>query len=126
MRTISPDCGAVPVRVEKLEGEFTYLLNKLNPRPEIASAYPAILSRIWNEKQTDMEKHKAGVSRQLDGARRLRDGLTEKYAEGKITDAVYQRTAPEYEAKVTALEAELRTSEESAADLVCCKLISLQ
>ena len=112
-----PDCGAVRVRVEKLEGEFSYLLNKLNPRPEIAAAFPSVLSKVWNEKQTDIEKHRAGVSRQLDAARRLRDGLTEKYAEGKITDDVYQRTAPGYEAKVTALEADLRASEDSAADL---------
>jgi site-specific DNA recombinase len=112
-----PSCSAVRVRAEKLEGEFFYLLNKLNPRPEVAAAFPSVLSRIWNEKQADIEKHRAGISRQLDAARRLRDGLTEKYAEGKLSDEVYQRTAPGYEAKVTDLETELRTSEDSAADL---------
>ncbi len=112
-----PRCRGVRVRAEKLDGEFFCLLNKLNPRPEAVAAFPAVLSKVWNEKLADIEKHQSGVKRQLEMAQRLSDGLTHKYIEGKISDDVYQRTAPDYEAKVAALEAEIRSLDDKAADL---------
>ena len=111
------DCAGVRIRAEVLEAEFHLMLNRLNPRSEIRAEFPAILARVWSEKQADVEVHRAGVTRQLTAAIGLRDGLIEKYIAGKIADSVYERTAPLYEAKVSALEAELRECEASAAEV---------
>ena len=105
------------VRAEALEAEFVLMLNRLNPRAEIRAEFPAILAQVWSEKQGEVEKHRAAVTRQLTAAIELRDGLTDKYLAGKIPDAVYQRTAPVYEAKVSDLEADLRECEASAAEV---------
>jgi hypothetical protein len=101
----------------KLELEFSKMLNTLQPRPEVAKEFPKIAARIWNEKQSEMEKSKGALRKQLTIQQSLQDGLMEKYIANKITDEVYRRYSSEYEGRIAELKAELRLLDQNADTL---------
>jgi site-specific DNA recombinase len=110
-------CRKVKAPAAKLELEFSKMLNTLQPRPEVAKEFPRVAARIWNEKQSEMEKRKSALTKQLTAQQALQDGLMEKYIANKITDDAYQRYASEYEGRITELRAELQLLEQSADTL---------
>jgi hypothetical protein len=90
------------------------MLNTLQPRPEVAQEFPKVAARIWNEKQSQIERGKTALAKQLTAQQLLQDGLVEKYIANKISDDVYRRYASEYEASIGDLKAELQLLDQNA------------
>ena len=88
------------------------MLNQLHPRPEVAAEFPKVAARVWNSKQGGMDKTRRALEMQLTAQRTLQSGLVEKYIENKITEAVYQRMAAEYEQRIAALTEQLQALEQ--------------
>jgi site-specific DNA recombinase len=109
------NCGRIRVRAEKMEREFAHLLNKLQPRPEVLKHFPKVAARVWSQKQTEYEKSRRALTRQLEQFQALSDNLMEKWLQGRVTDAVHQRYGDEYAARIAALEADLRQLDDSEA-----------
>lgn len=94
------------VRLEKAHEQFTELLDNIEPAPWVPQVFRQIVLKRWNNDFQDAQEKLKKVNEKFEKIKRIKVALVSKFAEGSISDDVYQEAIQEYETQRKALEIE--------------------
>ena len=86
-----PRCGGVRVSKPRLEGAFVDLLARLQPRPEFARLWSAVVRDVWRRRTAAARAEREGLERRVTGLREKLDRVGDLLADGVLDPQGYQR-----------------------------------
>jgi site-specific DNA recombinase len=97
------------------EDQFTSLMNRLQPLPEITAEFSSIAAHVWDAQQRDTEKSAKKLAVRLEEQKRLKSELLRSKLRGEVCQSDYEEGNAEFSREIKEIEKQLRTVEAATA-----------
>lgn len=103
-------------QVQDLENQVMAMMGMLEPRPEIAAEFSAVVPRVWDSQQGDCEKRANKLTARLEEQKQLKSELLRAKLRDEVCQSDDEEGNTEFSREIREIERQLRTFDAATAD----------
>ena len=103
------------VQASALEDQFTSLMGRLAPQPEITAEFSAIAAHVWDAQQKESARNIEKLTARLEERRHLKSELLHSKLRGEVCQSDYEQYNGEFSREIREIEKQLGGLESAMA-----------